>query len=140
MVTVAQISQYIAGKSAPPGRVLARIATRQHGVISSLQIAALGVDPDFAGRWMAAGRLHRIHAGVYAVGHRNLTREVRWMAAVLAGGETAVLSHLTAALLWGLIDRAIDLIHVLVPGPSTHRRPAWPSTVPAASPRSTAPS
>jgi hypothetical protein len=122
MVAVAQIRHYMATGSAPPGRVLARIAARQHGVVSREQLVALGRDLSFAGRELAAGRLHPIHLGVYAVGHRNLTREGRWMAAVLAGGERALLSHFSAALLWRLIDRAPDLIHVLVPGPSGHRR------------------
>ena len=47
------------------------------------------------------GRLHRIHRGVYAVGHMALTRYGRFMAAVLACGEGAALSHFSAAVLWG---------------------------------------
>jgi hypothetical protein len=52
------------------------------------------------------GRLHSLHRGVYAVGHRALTVESRWMAAVLAGGPGAVLSHRTAGQLWGLVPRS----------------------------------
>lgn len=48
------------------------------------------------------GRLHRIHRGVYAVGHRNLSADGRRMAAVLACGPNAVLSHRSAADAWGL--------------------------------------
>ena len=51
------------------------------------------------------GWLHRLHRGVYAVGHRPLTDEGRWMAAVLACGEGAVLSHQAAGELWGLRRR-----------------------------------
>ena len=53
-------------------------------------------------RRAAAGRLHRVHRGVYAVGHPVLTGHGRLMAAVLAGGEGAVLSHASAAALWGM--------------------------------------
>lgn len=123
MIEVARILQFMATKSVPPGRVLARIATRQHGVVSRPQVAALGVDGGFVNRCLRDGRLHRIHAGVYAVGHRHLIQEGRWMAAVLAAGEGAVLSHLSAALLWRLIDRADALMHVLLPGRGSRRRP-----------------
>jgi predicted transcriptional regulator of viral defense system len=51
---------------------------------------------------VAAGRLHVVHHGVYAVGHRRLTRKGHWMAAVLSAGEGAVLSHRDAAALWDL--------------------------------------
>jgi very-short-patch-repair endonuclease len=71
-----------------------------------------------------AGRLHPVHRGVYAVGHRVLTTEGRWMAAVLAGGEGAVLSHLTAAAAWGLRRAGSGVIHITVPGwPGRKRRP-----------------
>ncbi len=52
---------------------------------------------------LRAGRLHRLHPGVYAVGHRVVSREGRWMAAVLVGGDGAVLSHRSAAALWGIV-------------------------------------
>ena len=51
---------------------------------------------------LRAGRLHRLHPGVYAVGHRVVSREGHWMAAVLACGDGAVLSHRSAAVLWGI--------------------------------------
>ena len=50
-----------------------------------------------------AGRLHRVHKSVYAVGHRRLTQRGRWMAAVLAGADDAVLSHRSAAALWQIL-------------------------------------
>jgi very-short-patch-repair endonuclease len=52
--------------------------------------------------WVRSGRLHRVHRGVYAVGHPVLTRDGRWLAAVLACGEGAVLSHRSSAALWGV--------------------------------------
>ena len=52
---------------------------------------------------LARRRLHVVHAGVYAVGHTVLSTEGRWLSAVLAAGPGAVLSHLSAAALWGVI-------------------------------------
>ncbi len=53
------------------------------------------------GRWRRAGRLVRVHAGVYAVGYRRVEPVAIAMAAVLACGDGAVLSHESAAALWG---------------------------------------
>ena len=63
----------------------------------------------------SAGRLHRIHRGVYAVGHRALNERSHWMAAVLACGDGAVLSHTSAAALWGLLKPFHGPIHVTSP-------------------------
>jgi len=109
--------------SAPPGRVLARIAARQHGVVARRQILALGVDTDFIARQLVAGRLHPVHLGVFAVGHAALTFRGRWMAAVLAGGEAALLSHVSAALLWELVDRGTALIHIVIADGGSRSRP-----------------
>jgi very-short-patch-repair endonuclease len=66
------------------------------------------------------GRLHRIHAGVYSVALRHLlTRKGWWMAAVLASGPEALLSHHTAAALWGVRGYSGGVIHVTVPRKST---------------------
>jgi very-short-patch-repair endonuclease len=64
---------------------------------------------------MRAGRLHRLHAGVYLVGHRLISREGRWMAAVLASESDAVLSHWSAAALWGIRPNSRTRIDVTVP-------------------------
>jgi very-short-patch-repair endonuclease len=85
---------------------IARIAATQHGVVTTAQLSAAHVSPAGVTRRVAAGRLHRIHRGVYAVGHRSLSERGRWMAAVLAYGEGAVLSHLSAAELWGIRRRS----------------------------------
>jgi hypothetical protein len=63
-----------------------------------------------------AGRLHRLHQGVYAVGHTRLVREGRWLAAVLACGPEALLSHRSAAALWGLRPDSRSRIDVTAPG------------------------
>lgn len=95
-------------------RAVADRATRQHGLIARWQLLALGLRPGAIARRVRAGRLHPVHRGVYAVGHRALTQEARWLAAVLACGHGAVLSHTAAAGLWGLIDRW-DGLDVSVP-------------------------
>jgi Protein of unknown function (DUF559) len=71
---------------------------------------------------VAAGRLTRIHRGVYAVGHARLTERGRWMAAVLAYGPTAVLSHRSAAALHGIRPDNRPKIDVTLPSPSARKR------------------
>ncbi|MBV8989023.1 MAG: DUF559 domain-containing protein [Solirubrobacterales bacterium] len=71
---------------------------------------------------LQGGRLHRLHRGVYAVGHLRLTREASCMAAVLACGPDAVLSHATAVALWGLRPWRGGRIDVTMPG-RTRRGP-----------------
>lgn len=74
-------------------------------------------------RRLANGRLHRAGRGVYAVGRPELTRRGRWMAATLACGPTAVLSHRSAAELWGIGDEREGMIEVSLRGQSVLRRP-----------------
>ena len=87
------------------------LAYGQHGVISVRQLIALGWSHAAIARAVRDGYLIRIHRGVYAVGHTRLTARGRWMAAVLACGDGALLSHRAGAALhdlWpvpsGLID------------------------------------
>src|SRR5215208_3743622 len=77
----------------------------------------LGISRSAIGDRAAARRLHRIHRGVYAVGHRRLSDEGRWMAAVLACGDGAVLSHVSAAQLWGFDARVRRASEAGGPGP-----------------------
>jgi very-short-patch-repair endonuclease len=83
-----------------PAVELAAWAKRQHGVIARRQIAELGLGRHYIDRQVQRGRLHVLHRGVYAVGHRRLTGAGVWMAAVLACGDGAVLSHRSAGALW----------------------------------------
>jgi hypothetical protein len=82
---------------------LAALAAGQWGVVSAAQLAALGFSAAGVTRRVQAGRLHRVHRGVYAVGHRSLAVQGRWLAAVLACGPGAVLSHRSAAAHWNLL-------------------------------------
>jgi very-short-patch-repair endonuclease len=122
------------GKSARRDREIARLAKRQHGVIAVKQLHALGVSDDAVRGRARAGRLHRVHRGVYAVGHSALSSEAQWMAAVLACGgrrlpamgrerrdpmvlETwqAALSHRSAAVLWQLLPPGEGLVNISTP-------------------------
>lgn len=74
----------------------------QQGVVTHAQLTALGVGRRTINRWLASGRLSAVHRDVYAYGPRPLTRNGKWLAAVLAMGPEAFLSHRSAAALWGL--------------------------------------
>ena len=87
-------------KGSTAGRRIAAIAGRQHGIVTTAQLREAGLDEVAMHRAVRAGRLHRLHRGVYAVGHRSLSWRGRWLAAVLAAGDGAVLSHTSAAALW----------------------------------------
>jgi very-short-patch-repair endonuclease len=100
---------------------IARIAGRQHGVITTGQLLNAGVISSGISDRVAAGRLHRIHRGVYAVGHPNISNEGRWMAAVLAVGEGAVLSHRSAAALWRVLPPA-EVTEVTISGSAGRKR------------------
>jgi hypothetical protein len=82
--------------------VLAGLAARQYGVVARFQLLALGFTRRMIAGRLEAGRLHPVHRGVYAVGHTRIAGEGRWLAAVLACGAEAVLSHRSAAALWGM--------------------------------------
>jgi very-short-patch-repair endonuclease len=83
---------------------VARRAAEQLGVLSLDDLRACGLARDAVSVRVRNGRLHRIHRGVYAVGHANISLEGRFLAAVKACGPGAVLSHFSAAALWGLLD------------------------------------
>lgn len=106
-----------------PDALIAALAARQHGVVRLAQLLAAGLDESAVARRVAAGRLHRVYRGVYAVGHRGLSREGRWMAAVLAAGEGAALSHLCAACLWELKRLRTDFVDVVAPKRRTPKGP-----------------
>jgi hypothetical protein len=83
--------------------LVARAAADQWGVLSLDELFACGLSRTEVRSRVRNGRLHRVHRGVFAVGHTNLTLEGRFLAAVKACGPGAVLSHLSAAALWGFM-------------------------------------
>ena len=96
----------------PADAAVADLARRQHGVVGRDQVIALGLGRDAVDWRVKRRQLHRVHRAVYAVGPLALTRNGRFMAAVLACGEGAALSHLSAAVLWGILGDRGQAIHV----------------------------
>ena len=87
------------------------------------QLLDLGYSADAIKHRIAIGRLHIVYRGVYAVGRPELSREGRWMAAVLACGPTAVLSHCSAGALWRVVSYDDGPIEVSVAAAAYRRRP-----------------
>ncbi len=88
--------------------------------MSREQLLGSGWSKDEINWRIRAGRLHRIHAGVYSLAPRQLlTRQGWWMAAVIASGPDALLSHNTAAALWGIRGYSSGAVHVTAPHKST---------------------
>ncbi|HET9593280.1 MAG TPA: DUF559 domain-containing protein [Solirubrobacterales bacterium] len=100
---------------------MAEVARRQYGVVARGQLLDIGVGDDEIEYRLAIGRLHPIHQEVYAVGHRVVPREGRWLAAVLASGPAAVLSHWSAAALWMIRPNQRSVIEVTAP----HKSRSW---------------
>jgi hypothetical protein len=101
---------------------LAELAEAQHGVVSFRQLRELGFSKGHISRSFEAGRLRRIHRGVYAVGHARLSDHGRCLAAVMACGYGAVLSHHSAAWLWGFLPRCPHEASVTTPNRGHRRR------------------
>jgi hypothetical protein len=93
---------------------VAALASRQHGNITLAQLHEIGFDEDAVEHRVAIGWLLPRHRRVFAVGHVPRSRESRWFAAALALGPRAVVSHISAAILWGIMRRAAQA-HVTVP-------------------------
>jgi len=105
-------------------RVIAELATRQHGVVARVQLLAAAVSRDQIDWRLRNKRLHEAHRGVYLVGHTVPTQHSRDMAALLACGEGAVLSHRSTAAIWDLLPYpAAAPAWVTVPPERTAARP-----------------
>jgi predicted transcriptional regulator of viral defense system len=101
--------------------VLAAVVGRQYGLVTSEQLRGLGFSDGAARRMAKAGRLHRLHRGVYALGNPTVSEHTRCLAAVLACGRDALLSHTSAAWLWGLQPSCPRTPHVTVPARGQRR-------------------
>src|SRR5882757_8682804 len=102
-------------------RDVARLAEAQRGVVATRQLIRMGWKPSAISRMVRSGRLHRIHQGVYAVGHAAIAPHGRAIAALLACGPGSVLSHWSAAWLWGLVSEIGTVVDVTAASPR-HRR------------------
>jgi predicted transcriptional regulator of viral defense system len=115
-----------AGRPRERGRRLAELARRQHGVVSIRQLQQLlGYSRAGVKGMVEGGRLYRIHPGVYAVGHVNLSVHGECLAVVLAVGPGALLSYHSAGWLWGLWSGSPKPIHVTAIVPRHHPTPKW---------------
>ena len=103
---------------------LAALAKRQHGVVSIRQLTGpLGYSKAAVHRAVKAGRLHQLYRGVFAVGHTGMSFDAQCLAAVLACSPDALLSHVSAAWLWGLTKTSPLPASVTAPG---YRKPRPP--------------
>lgn len=115
---------------------MAEKAAGEWGVLSLAELQGCGLTKNAITARVRRGRLHRVHPGVYAVGHAGLTRNGIFLAAVKACGNGAVLSHLSAAAMWELLPwdetRQPDVIarsRRRIPGITTHRANKPPPSI-----------
>jgi len=117
----------VAGKVSTVETRLAKLAGRSHGVVTRGQLLAAGITRDEIDHRLSLGALLREHRGIYRVGHRAPSVEARYLAAVWACGDGAVLSGRAAAYLWGILKGAAPPPEVTAPsehrikGVTTHR-------------------
>ncbi len=130
MAAEIEVIRAMGGKSrrSSVDEALARLAALQHGVGARWQLERLGIGEDAIDHRIRTGRLHRLHRGVYAIGHTALGRPAHLLAAALRVGSDAVLSHRSAAELWRIRRRRPGPVHVSVlrrlpspPGIRVHR-------------------
>lgn len=117
-----RLSRAMSDLSATADRLIAKIARGQHGIVTAAQLSEIGIDRHGIRRRVQAGRLHRLHRGVYAVGHLSLSWRGLWLAAVLAVGDGAVLSHTSAVALWQFLRPIPGPIQVTVSGDGGRRK------------------
>jgi very-short-patch-repair endonuclease len=98
------------------------LAKRQYSVVTRVQLLRLGLTDEAIEHWLRIGRLHRIWAGVYAVGRPGLTRKGYFMAAVLSCGVGALLSHQSAGSHYRILSHRRGPIHVSTPPTASARR------------------
>lgn len=112
-----ETTKYWTERNPPPvDGAIAALAEGQYGVVCLTQLRRLELSPSAVRSRVSTGRLHRLHRGVYAVGRPTVTHQGRWMAAVLACGPGAVLSHRSALELWGVAKMSRRRPSVTVPG------------------------
>jgi len=101
---------------------MAALARAQHGVVARWQLLELGFSRRQITSGLQRGRLHEVFLGVYVLGARRISRKGRWMAAVLAAGGDALLSHRSAGRLWQLLPPSVEWIDVTAPPGRVVRR------------------
>lgn len=115
MPQLGRICSRIGDKAGPVGHAVAAVAAGQHGVISIAQLMELGLSRHAVASWVLRGWLHRVHEGVYAVGHPSLTPKGVLMAAQLAYEPEGVLAFRSALVIWDYRHSAAAFPDVIVP-------------------------
>jgi hypothetical protein len=123
MADVVEIKRLMDALDRPRRWGMTQLADRQHGVVATWQLVVLGITAQMIRCDVEGGLLRRLHHGVYAVGHANVSARGRALAAVLAYGPHAVLSHRSAAWLWDLLRDNRRVYDVTVPGRRHAKRP-----------------
>lgn len=95
--------------------LIARASAPRGGIITRYRLISLGLTPDAIDHRVRSGRLHPVHRGIYLVGHPHLCGHAHKWAALLSCGRGAVLSHRSAAALWGMLLEPQTAVHVTVP-------------------------
>src|SRR5436190_10383559 len=113
MTDLGRIGPHIRGQSGP--RVVGELAATQHGVVARWQLRELGIGAKAIDHGLRRGGFHQLYRGVYAVGHTALSLHGHLIAAVFSAGPNAVLSHRSAAMLWGLLRDSRPVIDVSTP-------------------------
>jgi predicted transcriptional regulator of viral defense system len=109
-------------KAEAPDVLVARIAGRQHRIVTRQLLLDAGLSADQIRHRLGTGRLFTLHRGVYAIGTANPGHLGHLLSAVFASGERAVLSHRSATVLWRLLEPRPGPIEVTVPGKRTQLR------------------
>jgi hypothetical protein len=120
--SLTRVGRPVAARERSIDVAIAELAGLQHGVVARWQLTQLGLGQGAIQHRLSTARLHRVFRGVFAVGHTCLTVHGRWTAAVLTSGAGALLSHRSAAALWGITPYAGTDIEVTVPGARRSRR------------------
>lgn len=104
LIRHARPGRFVVEVNNSPERRIAALAGRQHNVVQAAQLRAIGIDAEAIKYRLRVGRLHRLHRAVYAVGGPELTREGRFLGAVLAVGDDTVSGFRASGALWGFMD------------------------------------
>ena len=117
-----RLSEPVVGKGDSVDGRIGQVARFQHGLVTTQQLLAAGLSSAAISKRVRSGKLYRVSQGVYSVGHQGLSEPARWMAAVLACGPGAALSHGAAAVHWGLLRPLEGPIDITVPTQNGRRR------------------
>lgn len=100
---------------------VAKLVRGRHGVVTRTELIAAGLTPSGISRRVQSCRLQSLYRGVYFAGAAPVPPRARWLAAVLSCGPDAVLSHESAAALWGIGPVLVSPVHVTIPAPGNRR-------------------